>query len=125
MVVGWEGGRQLQSLCLPCADLEEEGGKKKDIGHLERCANAAFPGTFPTCSFPCSQGPDVEPGQQNGEETPEDLLERLAHMERLVAQLKDVVREKDAALQVLPRDWACWLEGKRCLAGVCVLPPAS
>lgn len=45
------------------------------------------------------QGPVLEPSQQNGEETPEDVLERLGHMERLVAQLKDLVREKDAQLQ--------------------------
>ncbi|XP_028603321.2 golgin subfamily B member 1 isoform X2 [Podarcis muralis] len=44
-------------------------------------------------------GPVLEPSQQNGEETPEDVLERLGHMERLVAQLKDLVREKDAQLQ--------------------------
>ncbi|XP_067324633.1 golgin subfamily B member 1-like [Anolis sagrei] len=44
-------------------------------------------------------GPDLEPSQQNGEEAPEDLLERLAHTERLVVQLKDLVREKDAQLQ--------------------------
>lgn len=41
----------------------------------------------------------MEPSQQNGEETPEDVLEQLAHMERLVVQLKDLVREKDAQLQ--------------------------
>ncbi|CAI5786694.1 Uncharacterized protein PODLI_1B015676 [Podarcis lilfordi] len=44
-------------------------------------------------------GPVLEPSQQNGEETSEDVLERLGHMERLVAQLKDLVREKDAQLR--------------------------
>ncbi|XP_054845024.1 golgin subfamily B member 1 isoform X2 [Eublepharis macularius] len=44
-------------------------------------------------------GPELQPSQQNGEEPPEDVLERLAHMERLVVQLKDLVREKDAQLQ--------------------------
>nr|XP_034983054.1 golgin subfamily B member 1 [Zootoca vivipara] len=44
-------------------------------------------------------GPVLEPSQQNGEETPEDVLERLGHMEKLVAQLKDLVREKDAQLR--------------------------
>ncbi|XP_061493971.1 golgin subfamily B member 1 [Rhineura floridana] len=44
-------------------------------------------------------GPELDPRQQNGEEVPEDVLERLAHMERLVVQLKDLVREKDAQLQ--------------------------
>nr|XP_028603320.1 golgin subfamily B member 1 isoform X1 [Podarcis muralis] len=44
-------------------------------------------------------GPVLEPSQQNGEEAPEDVLERLGHMERLVAQLKDLVREKDAQLR--------------------------
>nr|XP_056702629.1 golgin subfamily B member 1 [Euleptes europaea] len=44
-------------------------------------------------------GPELEASQQNGEETPEDALERLAHMERLVVQLKDLVREKDAELR--------------------------
>lgn len=43
----------------------------------------------------------MEPGWQNGEEeeAAEDVLDRLAHMERLVVQLKDLVREKDAQLQ--------------------------
>lgn len=45
------------------------------------------------------QGPELEPSQQQAEEMPEDTLERLAHMERLVVQLKDLVREKDAHLQ--------------------------
>ncbi|XP_053108390.1 golgin subfamily B member 1 isoform X2 [Hemicordylus capensis] len=44
-------------------------------------------------------GPDLEPSQQNGEEMPEDVLERLAHMERLVVQLKDLLREKEDHLQ--------------------------
>uniref|UniRef100_A0ACB8FLX8 Uncharacterized protein n=1 Tax=Sphaerodactylus townsendi TaxID=933632 RepID=A0ACB8FLX8_9SAUR len=44
-------------------------------------------------------GPELEPSQQNGEETAEDVLERLAHMEKLVVQLKGLVREKDAELQ--------------------------
>ncbi len=33
------------------------------------------------------------------EEAPEDVLERLAHTEKLVVQLKDLIREKDALLQ--------------------------
>lgn len=33
------------------------------------------------------------------EEAPEDLLERLAQTEKLVVQLKDLIREKDALLQ--------------------------
>ncbi|XP_032076524.1 golgin subfamily B member 1 isoform X2 [Thamnophis elegans] len=47
---------------------------------------------------PSPAGPEFEPSQQNGEETPEDVLERLAHMEKLVAQLKTLVRQKDAQL---------------------------
>ncbi|XP_060545260.1 golgin subfamily B member 1 isoform X1 [Pantherophis guttatus] len=47
---------------------------------------------------PSPAGPEFESSQQNGEETPEDVLERLAHMEKLVAQLKTLVREKDAQL---------------------------
>nr|XP_020633601.1 golgin subfamily B member 1 [Pogona vitticeps] len=43
-------------------------------------------------------GTEPEAGQQNGEEATEDVLERLAHMERLVVQLKDLVREKDTQL---------------------------
>ncbi|XP_072858489.2 golgin subfamily B member 1 [Pogona vitticeps] len=44
-------------------------------------------------------GTEPEAGQQNGEEATEDVLERLAHMERLVVQLKDLVREKDTQLR--------------------------
>uniref|UniRef100_A0A8D0GN49 Uncharacterized protein n=1 Tax=Sphenodon punctatus TaxID=8508 RepID=A0A8D0GN49_SPHPU len=45
-------------------------------------------------------GPVPEPGQDSGgEEAPEDVLERLAQTERLLVQLKDLVREKDAQLQ--------------------------
>lgn len=33
------------------------------------------------------------------EEAPEDVLERLAQTEKLVVQLKDLIREKDALLQ--------------------------
>lgn len=45
------------------------------------------------------QEPELEPSQQHGEEMPEDMLERLAHMEMLVVQLKDLVQEKDVQLQ--------------------------
>ncbi|KAK9400333.1 golgin subfamily B member 1 [Crotalus adamanteus] len=48
---------------------------------------------------PSPSGVEFEPSQQNGEETPEDVLERLAQMEKLVVQLKTLVREKDAQLQ--------------------------
>ncbi|XP_029142075.1 golgin subfamily B member 1 [Protobothrops mucrosquamatus] len=48
---------------------------------------------------PSPSGVEFEPSQQNGEETPEDVLERLAQMETLVVQLKTLVREKDAQLQ--------------------------
>ncbi|XP_072183718.1 golgin subfamily B member 1 isoform X2 [Excalfactoria chinensis] len=44
----------------------------------------------------------VEPPELGGgsmEEAPEDLLERLAQTEKLVVQLKDLIREKDALLQ--------------------------
>ncbi|XP_021239870.1 golgin subfamily B member 1 isoform X2 [Numida meleagris] len=44
----------------------------------------------------------VEPselGAGSMEEAPEDLLERLAQTEKLVVQLKDLIREKDALLQ--------------------------
>ncbi|XP_015722753.1 golgin subfamily B member 1 isoform X2 [Coturnix japonica] len=44
----------------------------------------------------------VEPSELGGgsmEEAPEDLLERLAQTEKLVVQLKDLIREKDALLQ--------------------------
>ncbi|XP_015745642.1 golgin subfamily B member 1 isoform X2 [Python bivittatus] len=44
-------------------------------------------------------GPELESSQQNGEETPEDVREHLTHMEKLVVQLKNLVREKDAQLQ--------------------------
>ncbi|NXK51667.1 GOGB1 protein, partial [Chauna torquata] len=40
-----------------------------------------------------------EPGGESMEEAPEDLLERLAQTEKLVVQLKDLIREKDALLQ--------------------------
>ncbi|NWY07075.1 GOGB1 protein, partial [Nothoprocta ornata] len=41
----------------------------------------------------------LEPGAEIMEETPEDVLERLAQTEKLVVQLKDLVREKDSLLQ--------------------------
>uniref|UniRef100_A0A803Y5Q8 Golgin B1 n=1 Tax=Meleagris gallopavo TaxID=9103 RepID=A0A803Y5Q8_MELGA len=44
----------------------------------------------------------VEPSELAGggmEEAPEDVLERLAQTEKLVVQLKDLIREKDALLQ--------------------------
>ncbi|XP_074021744.1 golgin subfamily B member 1 isoform X2 [Numenius arquata] len=41
----------------------------------------------------------LEPEAESMEEAPEDLLERLAHTEKLVVQLKDLIREKDALLQ--------------------------
>ncbi|NXA42911.1 GOGB1 protein, partial [Eudromia elegans] len=41
----------------------------------------------------------LEPGTEIMEETPEDVLERLAQTEKLVVQLKDLVREKDSLLQ--------------------------
>ncbi|XP_062435097.1 golgin subfamily B member 1 isoform X2 [Rhea pennata] len=41
----------------------------------------------------------LEPGTESMEETPEDVLERLAQTEKLVVQLKDLVREKDSLLQ--------------------------
>ncbi|KAM6436319.1 golgin subfamily B member 1 isoform 1-T2 [Liasis olivaceus] len=44
-------------------------------------------------------GPELESSQQNGEEAPEDVREHLTHMEKLVVQLKNLVREKDAQLQ--------------------------
>ncbi|XP_026546459.1 golgin subfamily B member 1-like [Notechis scutatus] len=48
---------------------------------------------------PSPAGPEFESSQQNmEEESPEDVLERLAHMEKLVAQLKTLLREKDAQL---------------------------
>lgn len=40
-----------------------------------------------------------EPEAESMEEAPEELLERLAHTEKLVVQLKDLIREKDALLQ--------------------------
>ncbi|XP_054255967.1 golgin subfamily B member 1 [Indicator indicator] len=41
----------------------------------------------------------LEPGAESMEEAPEELLERLARTEKLVVQLKDLIREKDALLQ--------------------------
>uniref|UniRef100_A0A8C3J824 Golgin B1 n=1 Tax=Calidris pygmaea TaxID=425635 RepID=A0A8C3J824_9CHAR len=41
----------------------------------------------------------LEPEAESMEEVPEDLLERLAQTEKLVVQLKDLIREKDALLQ--------------------------
>ncbi|XP_030327983.1 golgin subfamily B member 1 isoform X7 [Strigops habroptila] len=41
----------------------------------------------------------VEPEAGSMEEAPEELLERLAQTEKLVVQLKDLIREKDALLQ--------------------------
>ncbi|NXG39725.1 GOGB1 protein, partial [Dromaius novaehollandiae] len=41
----------------------------------------------------------LEPGTESMEETPEDMLERLAQTEKLVVHLKDLVREKDSLLQ--------------------------
>ncbi|XP_074937944.1 golgin subfamily B member 1 isoform X1 [Phalacrocorax aristotelis] len=41
----------------------------------------------------------LEPEAESMEEAPEELLERLARTEKLVVQLKDLVREKDALLQ--------------------------
>ncbi|NXA57058.1 GOGB1 protein, partial [Nothocercus julius] len=41
----------------------------------------------------------LESGTEIMEETPEDVLERLAQTEKLVVHLKDLVREKDSLLQ--------------------------
>ncbi|NXN22961.1 GOGB1 protein, partial [Nycticryphes semicollaris] len=41
----------------------------------------------------------LKPEAESMEEAPEDLLERLAQTEKLVVQLKDLIREKDALLQ--------------------------
>ncbi|XP_071409033.1 golgin subfamily B member 1 [Pithys albifrons albifrons] len=41
----------------------------------------------------------LEPEAARMEEAPEELLERLAQTEKLVVQLKDLIREKDALLQ--------------------------
>ncbi|NXD18084.1 GOGB1 protein, partial [Nothocercus nigrocapillus] len=41
----------------------------------------------------------LESGAEIMEETPEDVLERLAQTEKLVVQLKDLIREKDSLLQ--------------------------
>ncbi|NWI31089.1 GOGB1 protein, partial [Sula dactylatra] len=41
----------------------------------------------------------LEPEAESMEEAPEELLERLARTEKLVVQLKDLIREKDALLQ--------------------------
>lgn len=40
-----------------------------------------------------------ESGAESVEEAPGELLERLAQTEKLVVQLKDLIREKDALLQ--------------------------
>uniref|UniRef100_A0A670ZG41 Golgin B1 n=1 Tax=Pseudonaja textilis TaxID=8673 RepID=A0A670ZG41_PSETE len=57
-------------------------------------------------------GPEFESSQQNmEEESPEDVLERLAHMEKLVAQLKTLLREKDAQLH--QKDAMLEVGGKR------------
>ncbi|KAM3832613.1 golgin subfamily B member 1 isoform 2-T4 [Vipera latastei] len=48
---------------------------------------------------PSPSGVEFESSQQNGEDSPEDVLERLAQTEKLVVQLKTLVREKDAQLQ--------------------------
>lgn len=41
----------------------------------------------------------LEPEAESMEDAPEELLERLAQTEKLVVQLKDLIREKDALLQ--------------------------
>lgn len=41
----------------------------------------------------------MESEAESMEEAPEELLERLAQTEKLVVQLKDLIREKDALLQ--------------------------
>ncbi|XP_054667457.1 golgin subfamily B member 1 isoform X2 [Grus americana] len=41
----------------------------------------------------------LQPKRESMEESPEELLERLAETEKLVVQLKDLIREKDALLQ--------------------------
>ncbi|XP_074759747.1 golgin subfamily B member 1 isoform X1 [Athene noctua] len=41
----------------------------------------------------------LEPEAESMDEAPEELLERLAQTEKLVVQLKDLIREKDALLQ--------------------------
>ncbi|NXA76274.1 GOGB1 protein, partial [Thryothorus ludovicianus] len=41
----------------------------------------------------------LQSGAESMEEAPEELLERLAQTEKLVVQLKDLIREKDAQLQ--------------------------
>ncbi|XP_027560656.1 golgin subfamily B member 1 isoform X2 [Neopelma chrysocephalum] len=48
---------------------------------------------------PSSAVQALEPEAENMEEAPEELLERLAQTEKLVVQLKDLIREKDALLQ--------------------------
>ncbi|NXY77846.1 GOGB1 protein, partial [Glareola pratincola] len=50
-------------------------------------------------STPVSTVQALEPEAESMEESPEDLLERLAQTEKLVVQLKDLIREKDALLQ--------------------------
>ncbi|XP_026579155.1 golgin subfamily B member 1, partial [Pseudonaja textilis] len=61
---------------------------------------------------PSPAGPEFESSQQNmEEESPEDVLERLAHMEKLVAQLKTLLREKDAQLH--QKDAMLEVGGKR------------
>ncbi|TNM90572.1 hypothetical protein fugu_002861 [Takifugu bimaculatus] len=45
-----------------------------------------------------SVGPGSSPAAAPGETAVEEMAERLTHTERLVAQLKEMIREKDAAL---------------------------
>ncbi|KAL7979802.1 hypothetical protein Chor_008140, partial [Crotalus horridus] len=46
-------------------------------------------------------GVEFEPSQQNGEETPEDVLERLAQVEKLVVQLKTLEERQAAEAKLL------------------------
>ncbi|XP_044525999.1 golgin subfamily B member 1 [Gracilinanus agilis] len=48
---------------------------------------------------PPNSEPTQEPDMALNDGTNEDILERLAHTEQLVVQLKDVIREKDIQLQ--------------------------